>query len=44
MNKVPAKILNKTYARKIHKKPFIVKQLFITCITSKTDFTNLQSN
>ena len=29
------------YARNVHKKPFTVKQLFITCITFKTDFANL---
>ena len=33
-----------TYARKIYKNPSIVKQLFITCIISKTDVANLQSN
>ena len=34
----------KTYARKVHKKPSIVKQLFIACKTFKTEFANLQSD
>ena len=34
----------KTYARKVHKKPSIIKQLFIACIIFKTDVANLQSN
>ena len=33
-----------TYARKVHKKSSIVKQLFVTCITFKTDIANLLSN
>ena len=33
-----------TYARKLHKKPSIVKQLIIACITFKTDVAKLQSN
>ena len=33
-----------TYARKVHKKPSIVKQLFIACIIFKTDVAKLQSN
>ena len=33
-----------TYARKVHKKPSIVKQLFIACIIFKTDVANLQSH
>ena len=33
-----------TYARKVHKKPSIVKQLLIACIILKTDVSNLQSN
>ena len=32
------------YARKVHQKPSIVKQLFIACITFKTDVANFQSN
>ena len=33
-----------TCARKVHKKPSIVKQLFIACKSFKTDVVNLQSN
>ena len=33
-----------TYARKVRKKPWFVKQLFIACITFKTDVANLQPN
>ena len=38
------KLYWETYARKAHKKPSIVKQLCLTCITFKTDAANLQSN
>ena len=32
-----------TYARKVHKKSSIVKQLFIACITFKTNVADLKS-
>ena len=50
-NKILKKVktkLNKlwweTDARKVHKKPSIVKQLFIDCIIFKTDVASLQYN
>ena len=39
-----SKLKSEAYARKVHKKPSIVKQLFIVCITLKTDVSNLQSS
>ena len=32
------------YARNVRKNPSIVRQLFIVCITFKTDVAKLQSN
>ena len=34
----------RNFAGKVHKEPSIVKQLFIACITFKTDAGNLQTN
>ena len=38
-----SKLWWETYGRKVIRKPFIVKQLFMACITFKTDVPNLQS-